>query len=159
MSHGYLASPEALEPDATEHRSTASVSYTRPLDHGRVWATTLGFGRDLVDHVRSDGWLAETDAQVTERLTLFGRLERVQKTGDELDLGPPHRRYEIEQLTLGAAWELLPATARQQLAIGAGVTRSWTPRSLNAAYGENPLGYLIFLRLRPQLAAPHHMGP
>ena len=45
---------------------------------------------------------AESDWQVSRLYTVFGRAEYVAKTGQELDLLPEGRKFDISQLTLGA---------------------------------------------------------
>jgi hypothetical protein len=45
LSQGYIHSPEALQPEANQHRTTASVIHDHPLDDGN-WTTTLAWGRD-----------------------------------------------------------------------------------------------------------------
>jgi hypothetical protein len=50
-------------------------------------------------------------------------------------------------VTLGADRELLEG-GKVQLALGAAITGSWAP-ALEGVYGRHPLGYWIFLRLRP----------
>ncbi len=149
ISYGYLASPEELHPEESEHRTTASISYTRPWSQGRVWATTVAWGRNLVSRENSDGFLLESDAQVSANYTIFGRWETVEKTGEELGLAAASRQYDISQLTLGLTRRILPGRPFQ-LAVGAAATWSWAPSSLDAIYGRHPLGYWVFLRLWPK---------
>src|SRR5580658_6426541 len=147
VSYGYLASPEDLHPDQSEHRTTFSVMNTHPLKDGRVLATTVAWGQNIVAGERSNGLLAESDWQASSLYTVFGRAEYVQKTGEELNLPPAAAAFDVTQVTLGADRELLDGQ-KVQLALGAEVTGSWAP-SLAGVYGRHPLGYWIFLRLRP----------
>jgi hypothetical protein len=41
VSHGYIKSPEALEPDLKQHRTTASVIYNRWLGHDTNWSDRM----------------------------------------------------------------------------------------------------------------------
>jgi hypothetical protein len=95
-------------------------------------------------------------------MSCFGRAEYVQKTGEELGLKPVslvhglgglREKFGIKQLTLGATHELV-RDRPWQLALGGSVTYSFKPDELDADYGEHPIGYWIFLRLRP--AATSH---
>jgi len=146
-SYGYLASPEDLHPLESEHRATLSVMDTHPLGDDRVIATTLAWGQNISGGQRSNALLAESDWQVSGRYTVFGRAEYVQKTGEELNLEPARAEFDVTQASLGASRELLD-NARVQLALGGELTCSWAP-SLEGIYGRHPLGYWIFLRLRP----------
>ena len=154
VSYGYLASPEELNPRESEHRMTASVTNTHPLAQGRVWSTTLAWGQNLANGERSNGFLAESDWQVSDLYTIFGRIEYVQKNGEELALPPAGREFDLTQASLGASRELLQSR-KVQLSLGGMLTYSWVPSALDPLYGRHPIGYWIFLRLRPALMNPH----
>jgi hypothetical protein len=151
VSYGFLRSPEDLHPEESEHRATFSVMDTRRLEDDRVLATTLAWGQNIVDGHGSNGFLAETDWQVSRLYTVFGRVENVQKTGEELNLEPSGRAFDITDFSMGASRELL-VDSKVQLALGGEVTYSVLPSSLDAIYGRHPVGYWIFLRLRPALS-------
>lgn len=148
VSYGFLRSPEDLHPEESEHRATFSVMNTHPLGDDRILATTVAWGQNIVDGHASNGFLAETDWQLSLIYTVFGRVENVQKTGEELSLEPSGRAFDVTDLSLGASRELL-VDAKVQLALGAEVTYSVPPSSLDALYGRHPVAYWIFLRLRP----------
>jgi len=156
ISYGYLASPEELTPQASEHRATASLMNTHPLREGRILATTVAWGQNISGGERSNALLAESDWQLSPRYTLFGRAEYVEKTGEELNLAPVAAKYDLTQLSLGASRELLQ-NAKVQLALGAQVTYTFEPASLDHLYGPHPIGYWIFLRLRPTRINPMKM--
>jgi hypothetical protein len=156
ISTGYLPSPEESDPRSGEHRTTASVSHTRPLGRDRVVATTVAWGQNRQQGESSNALLAETDWQVSPRWTLFDRAEYVEKTGEELSLLPRLKKFDITQVTAGASRELLQ-DRKVQIALGGEVTYSWAPSSLTALYGRHPVGYWIFLRLRPAKAPPMAM--
>jgi hypothetical protein len=146
VSSGYLKSPEELHPEEHVWRTTASVMNLTKLPDGHQLATTLGWGRND-NHEATSAFLIEPSLRL-EKYTIFGRAEYVQKTGDELDLLPAGRKIEVKQLTLGASRELLEKRP-YQLALGASFTYTFKPDDLDATYGENPVGFWIFLRLRP----------
>src|SRR5207248_6822738 len=86
VSHGYIKSPEALEPDAKRHRTTASLIYNKSLGPDSNWATSLVWGQNNDTHEgKTESVLIETDYQ-HERDTVYARWERVEKSGHELVL-------------------------------------------------------------------------
>ena len=151
ISHGYLKSPEELHPDESVHRTTASVLHLTKLPDGSHLATTFGWGRNAGNQA-TNAFLIEP-SYMTEKYTVFGRAEYVQKTGEELGLEPESRKIPVKQLTLGASRELLKKQP-YQLALGASVTYSFKPDDLDGLYGDHPVGFWVFLRLRP--AAMEH---
>jgi hypothetical protein len=58
----------------------------------------------------------------------------------------------VKQLTLGASHELVK-NRPYQLALGGSVTYTFKPGDLDTAYGDRPVGFWIFLRLRPAAMA------
>jgi len=157
VSHGYLASPEELYPKESEHRTTASVSFTHSLADGRVLATTWAWGQNRQEGKNSDALLLESDWQVSRLYTVFGRGEYVEKTGQELDLPAANAKFDISQITLGSCRELSPGRP-MDLAVGADATLSFAPSSLAGIYGKHPLGYWLFFRLRPARTGRHRGG-
>src|SRR5213596_338978 len=88
VSHAYIESPEALEPDVNRHRTTASLIYNRVLGPDSNWATSLVWGQNDDSHEgKTESVLIETDYQ-RERDTVYARWERVEKSGHELVLVP-----------------------------------------------------------------------
>jgi hypothetical protein len=168
-SYGWLKSPEELHPDETRRRSTISATYNRPMINGGNWATTLAWGRNNAKGINSDGFLMESNLNLANKNTLFGRFELVEKSMEDLNipssLGCPapcgfdlaRVKFKIAALTLGAIHELNPGRAFQT-GLGASVTFNWKPRNyeLNQAYGyDDPTGFWVFLRIRP---AAMHQG-
>jgi hypothetical protein len=151
ISHGYLESPEELHPEDDVRRTTASVMHLTELGDGRKLGTTLAWGRND-GHGVTDAFLIEPSI-MTKRYTVFARAEYVEKTGEELNLQPDDRKIPIKQLTLGATHEIV-RNRPWQLALGGSVTWSFMPRDLDAVYGRRPIGFWLFLRLRP--AAMNH---
>lgn len=147
VSSGHLKSPEQLHPGQSVRRTTVTVMNLTPVANGRHLATTLGWGRNQ-EHGSSNAWFVESDDQLTAGLTLFGRAEYVEKTGEELALAPGDRKFPIKQFTLGATRELVRGVP-YQLALGASLSYSVAPGELDGLYGRHPVGYWIFLRLRP----------
>jgi hypothetical protein len=78
---------------------------------------------------------------------VFSRLELVDK--DELfPQAPVHPAYRIGAYTFGGVRDLIQNRA-WQLGLGADVTFYSKPAVLDASYGNNPVSFQIFLRMRP----------
>ncbi len=154
-SYGYLKSPEQLHPGESVHRATASTIYNQPLANHGNWASTLSWGMNSSEGINSNAVLLESTLDLAERNTIFGRVEYVQKTGEELDLPQTRKKYNITELTLGASHELTPGQP-YSIALGASVTYNFIPESLRSTYGDNPIGLWVFFRIRPALM--HHGG-
>jgi hypothetical protein len=159
-SFGFLKSPEALTPDVSQHRMTASVMYGGKLGADGQLATTLLWGANVLSDRPglSHSGLAESDAVLDRTNTVFGRIEVVQKSADELAIdGPPFRFaptriFNIGAVSLGYVREVVPMKAAT-LGVGAMGTLNLVPQSLQMVYGSRtPLGLFVFLRLRPVAA-------
>ena len=146
VSTGYLKSPEQLHPGEHLRRTTASVIQLAKLPDNTQFATTFGWGRN--DHGEATNAFLIEPSYFAKCYTIFGRAEYVEKTGDELGLLPATRKIPVKQITLGASRELV--TGRPyQFALGASATYTFKPADLEATYGKNPVGFWVFLRLRP----------
>ena len=155
-SIGRLEHPEALSADS-EWRETASVEFNRPMTRGN-WATTLIWGRvhwiEAGTNLNSYG--LESTLNFLTRNYAFTRLELVDK--DELfPLALTHPAYRIGAYTFGGVRDFVQNRA-WQLGVGADVTFYSKPAALNAAYGERPVSFQIFVRVRPgRNQHEHHM--
>jgi hypothetical protein len=163
--YGYLKSPEALKPNESMHRVTASAMHGDQLGIDGQWASTLIWGANT--HSAQPGWsngfLAESEAILDKYNTVFGRAEVVQKSAGDLVVDnpvtlkngavlpgfPASQSFNVDALQLGYVREL----GRSHWAtIGLGVagTLNFVPAALEPYYGSrNPTGMFIFLRLRP----------
>ena len=151
-SIGRLEHPEALEP-GSQWRQTASVEYNRPLAAGN-WATSLIWGRvhKIASDTNLNSYLLESTLNFRQRNYAFSRLELVDK--DELfPQAPVHPAYRIGAYTFGGVRDLLRRKLVNdrawQLGLGADVTFYSKPAVLDASYGNNPVSFQIFLRVRP----------
>jgi hypothetical protein len=148
-SIGRLEKPEALEP-GSQWRQTASVDYNHPLANGN-WATSLIWGRvhEFSDRVNLNGYTFESTLNFLHRDYVFTRLELVDK--DELfPQAAVHPAYRIGAYTFGGERDLVE-NRKWQLGLGADLTIYSKPAVLDAAYGNFPLSFQIFLRMRPGL--------
>jgi hypothetical protein len=157
-SIGYLVKPEALEP-GNQWRQTASVEYDRPAKaSGKIlgnWATTAVWGRvhKLDTGADLNSYLLESTLNFRERYYAFTRLELVDK--DELfPQAAVHPWYRIGAYTFGGERDLIHDRA-WQLGLGADLTIYSKRVVLDAAYGNFPVSFQIFLRMRPGRANGH----
>jgi hypothetical protein len=157
-SYGRLHSPEALFPTSDQERMTASAMYNRASSNKGNWATTLAWGRtrDLPDNHIENSYLLESTLRFRSRNYAFTRIEDVDRTS-ELLLGerplPPNFEEEpvgrVQAYTFGYDRDL-GRIPHLDTALGAQVT-AYTPGSiLQPVYGTNPMGIVVFLRLRPR---------
>jgi hypothetical protein len=147
-SYGYLHSPEQLRPDEDIRRTTASASYTLPLRRGGFWSTTFAFGNNNSGGVDSDSYLLESELNLANRNTMFARYEFVNKLGEELSIAPETRKFGVGQFSIGYVRDITP-NRPYQTGVGAAVTFNTIPSSLHSAYGSSPMGFWLFLRIRP----------
>ncbi len=153
-SYGRLEHPEALEP-GSERRQSASLEYVHPFEHGS-WAASAIWGRKhkTLDNRNLNSYLAESTVNFQERNYVFSRMELVDK--DELFPDDPLRpNFRVGAYTLGGARDLVQARLRR-LALGADVTFYSKPSGLDTTYGENPVSFQVFLRIRPGSRGEHH---
>jgi hypothetical protein len=153
-SMGRLEHPEALEP-GSQWRQTASVEYDRPIAAGN-WATSLIWGRvhKIASDTNLNSYLLESTLNFQQRNYVFSRLELVDK--DELfPQALIHPAYRIGAYTFGGVRDLVQDRA-WQLGLGADVTLYSKPATLDSSFGNFPVSFQIFLRLRPGRSAGHH---
>jgi hypothetical protein len=145
VSYGRIHSPEQLEPDVSQDRTTASAIYDGTWGDAGRWEGTLAWGRNQnrPGHLL-DAFTAEAAFESGERHTFFARAERVEK--DELLLEPDARAgqvFNVGELTAGYRYDFL---RRDHVAIGIGAagTLSQVPGELQDVYGNTPASVLVF---------------
>jgi hypothetical protein len=157
VSHGFLRNPEALDPGDVR-RTTASISYNRPLARGS-WATSLIWGRNHESHggelFNLNGYTAESTLNFLDRNTLYTRLELTDKNqllraSDRQLLGitEHHPSFRIGAYTGGFAREIWHSE-KTSVALGTDLTFYSKPPILDQIYGNTPVSWKIFVRLRP----------
>jgi hypothetical protein len=150
LGYGYLRSPEALDPAESTHRTTASLLHGRRLGTGQL-AAALIWGANRHGGRTTHSALAEVEAILDPRHTVYGRIDFAQKTAEDLVVGtvPPATRLNVAALSTGYIRELA-AGAGATLGVGLQGTVSFVPASLKREYGSStPLGAMVFVRLRP----------
>src|SRR5450755_3102346 len=154
-SYGRLLHPEALEP-GNQLRQTASVEYNRAFSGGPVGkgnsATSLVWGRvqKEFESFPLNSYLLESTLNFRRRNYAYTRFELVDK--DELfpdALIQPS--FRIGAYTFGGVRDLVQ-NQHWQLGLGTDVTFYSKPAVLDAAYGNNPVSFHVFLRVRPGLS-------
>jgi hypothetical protein len=159
-SYGRLMHPEAAADTENERRQTASVEYNRALS-GRWlgqgnWATSVVWGRK---HKETEGtsqnsYLLESTLNFRQQNYAYTRMELVDK--DELFPAlQAHPSYRIGAYTFGGVRDLV-RNHRWQLGLGADVTFYAKPAVLDTVYGDSPVSFHVFLRVRPGLMEHGH---
>jgi hypothetical protein len=156
VSSGRLTQPER-QGGGDVVRTTASVQYSRPLDRGTSWSTSLIWGRnhETAKQRNLNSWLLETLYPATRRNFLTARLEMVDK--DELFANEPEieeqlartagSTFRIHAYTVGYTRDI--ATIRNvETGVGANGTIYRIPAAIQPYYGEHPWGINVYLRLR-----------
>ena len=151
MSHGYLHSPEALDPNTNQHRTTASAIYNQPLGPDSNWSTSFVWGQDRNTGERAtQAFLVETNYQ-RGRDTIYARWERVEKSGHELVLtgNDIDRIFPVSGYTIGYVRDLTHGSGID-VGLGGQFTLNDMPDRLERYYGNDlPYGFQVFLRIRP----------
>ena len=160
FSLGTLKSPEALSPLEDLRKMTASVGYNHPIPRGS-WASSLVWGRNrsLATGEVLNSYLLESTLHFLSHNAVWGRIENVDRT-NLLLLGEnpepagfeEHFLARIQAYTAGYDREF-PVLPHFSTAIGAQATIYGKPDSLNAIYGDHPIGVVMFVRIRPESAA------
>jgi hypothetical protein len=154
VSGAHLREAEAHEAARVDvDRLTASATYHR-REAGRLWANTLGWGRNAVDgEPATNAWLAETSLTLSDRHSWYGRAELAQKSGHDLAVEDVDTAL-VSKLQGGYTRYL---KTRQGLTPGFGASASaaLVPSSLQAAYGSRVNGGAsVYVTLRVAAAMP-----
>jgi hypothetical protein len=158
ISHGFLRSPESQEPEADIRRTTASLQYGRPINRG-YWSTAFVWGRN---HVSSpgeihnlNGYTIESTINFLDRNYLYARLELVDKDDllrpadrERLGITDDHPSFRIGGYTFGGVRDVWN-TRKLSLAVGSDVTFYSKPAVLDQIYGNKPVSWRLFFRVRP----------
>ena len=161
--YGFLKSPEALAPSESMHRVTASLLQGRKLGMEGQIASSVIWGANRHSGRTTHSVLAESEAILDRRNTIFGRLEVVQKTAGELVLpsGPggfaPDSTFTVTALSVGYIREVV-RSSKATVGVGFQGSLNALPAALDSFYGSRtPVGGMLFVRIRP-LHGPHSMS-
>jgi len=162
-SHGFLKTPEAHEPGDIR-RTTASASWTRTRANGWT-AATAAYGRNNKIGGDFNAFLAEATHTVGAN-SVYGRVESLQVESDVLRFGrhtfvgssklvahehvpeSGEGRDVVSTLTLGGA-RIVARPWGWDLGAGADITLYRVPDVLRPYYGNNPVSFHVFFRVRP----------
>ncbi|MFT4114288.1 MAG: hypothetical protein QM649_16095 [Silvibacterium sp.] len=157
FSYGRLHSPEQLFPTEDQKRMTASIMWNKAFSKTSNLASTVAWGHthDVGPGHPENSYLLESTLRFRDRNYAFTRMEDVDRTS-ELLLGEnplPAGFVEepagrVQAYTFGYDRDLgnLP---HMRTALGAQVTAYTVGSRLEPIYGSDPMGVVVFLRLRP----------
>jgi hypothetical protein len=158
VSYGFLRSPEGQEPEADIRRVTASVQYNRPFNRGN-WASAFVWGRNHVSAPGEihnlNGYTAESTVNFLDKNYVYTRLELVDKDDllrpvdrTLLGISADHPSFRIGAYTFGGVRDIWN-TDKVSVGIGSDFTFYSKPAILDRLYGNNPVSWKFFLRIRP----------
>ncbi len=150
VSQGFVKSPEVLHPDEDVNRTTASAIYSLPLSSNKFLSSTALYGLNS-GHENEDAVLLEA-ALVLNRLAIYSRYERVEKSAEELDLqqfvNGVTPIFPVNALTVGLSYDAIRSKALN-MAIGAQGSFFSADSRLDNIYGKNPLSAEVYVRIYP----------
>jgi hypothetical protein len=155
LSHGWIKSPEALEPNEDVKLFTASAMYAKKLSEDSHFTTSLVYGQN---HYSDNGKtlpaaVLESNLQL-HKTALYGSYTFVRKDAHELDLDesifPDHPTFNINAITFGAN-RILTSIKSTDLRLGAQATLNLSPSALKPLYGNTPIGFEVYIRINPSL--------
>lgn len=150
VSHGRLKNPERGEPELkVQHRTTASAIYNKKIDENRNWASSFVFGNNYGNGESTNAILFESNYDFNKN-AVFGRVERVQKSGHELVLPPviKDQLFWVGSLSLGYVRDIIQNKGID-VGLGSMFTFNTNPPGLTPYYGGTTHGgWQIFMRFR-----------
>lgn len=151
-SHGFLKEPEVFEPQDVQ-RTTGSISYTHEGRGNNYTALMFAAARNRRAFSFTDALLGELTHR-TGRVTVFGRYEGIEVETEHLlfpgNIHAPHPGELIDPLhalTLGSVLDVADIGG-WELGVGGDVVLYDVPLRLQESYGERPVSFHVFLRLR-----------
>ena len=155
ISAGRLTHPEREQPGDVV-RSTASVSYTRPIGRS-AWATTLIWGRnhEILTGRNPNSYLLESVYPFATKNFVTGRIELVDKDelfADQVELeahlaSTAGSTFRVQAYTAGYTRDLVQVRD-VETGLGFNVTAYEIPSAIQPYYGSHPWGINLFLRVR-----------
>ena len=153
VSYGYLKNPEPSEPNLKIlRRTTASAIYNKKFSENKNLASSFVWGQNYGNSERTNAFLFESDFTF-DKNSVFGRVERVQKSGHELVLAEDDhdKVFWVGGYSIGYLRELYK-NKNWNIGLGAQATFYQNPAGLVPYYGgTNHRGWQVFLRVRPSI--------
>jgi hypothetical protein len=156
VSVGHLTRPEEFE-TGDQTRTTASVTYSKPMPSGSSWSSSAVWGRNHSTETKRDtnSYLVESVFPIRTKNFITGRAELVDK--DELFRGQPDIEAHLDSIygstfrigayTIGYTRDI-DIFRHVQTGIGANIEAYSLPSAIKPYYGSNPLGGNVFIRFR-----------
>jgi hypothetical protein len=140
-------SPEQLEPGVNQTKLSASAIYTRRFGTDGLWSITAAWGRRSSGGEDLGAWALESAVKPSSAWTIFARAERVET--DELTFAAGHHGpvFTVAKASLGAVRDW-PLSEHLSVGLGGLYAFDFLPSGLDAAYGGDPHGGMVFTRLR-----------
>jgi hypothetical protein len=148
-SWAHLTSPEQLDPLNNEDRWSASAIYTRPVGAAGWWSSTAAFGtkRESEDGRRLNAWLLESALKPADPWTLFARAESVDNEELLTLPGGAAPSETVSKVSFGAIHDWR-AASHLKVGLGGLYAFDFVPAALKTAYGDDPRGAVVFMRLK-----------
>lgn len=146
-SRGWIKSPEQLEPDVNQIRTTASATWRRTFNGGWIESTAAWGQNHFSDQRRTEAYIAEATLALGDN-TFFARWERAGK--DELfAAGDPlaGKTWQVSEIS-GGYVRYVSVTKGLKLGLGAAGGVFNFPSALKSAYGSTPYEAILFVRLK-----------
>ncbi len=153
-SAAYVREPEHDDPSLPfVARFSASVYTENALNENWSLYNSLIFGNiRKLDHVESLSSFAEEFWIEGDRPRVFGRLEVLQRTAEQLAISEDNSPTWVVAATLGYSHALWKASGENgdfgELALGGSVTKDFLPAAFEGAYGGDPWTGKVFLQLK-----------
>jgi hypothetical protein len=140
-------SPEQLDPQVNQRKLSASAIYTVPFGDRGWWSTTAAWGRRSSEGIDLDAWVLESALKPNPDWTIFSRAERVENNELIVVAGGHGPAYTVGKVSVGAVRDW-PLSGHLSIGLGALYAFDFVPSALDAAYGDDPRGAMIFTRLK-----------
>ncbi|MBN8877507.1 MAG: hypothetical protein J0I32_08170 [Sphingobacteriales bacterium] len=152
FSQGFINEPELLEPGVDVTRTTASVLYAKKTGKAKDLNAALIWGFNNKGEGHKEHSLLLEENYRFGRNALYSRYEWVQKSTEELALEDQlgHKTFDVHVFTAGynrGIWK----SKVVDLAAGTQVTLNFPASGLKPVYGNLPVGFQVYLQLRPVL--------
>jgi hypothetical protein len=142
-----LRSPEQLEPGVNQRKWSASAIYTVPFGDRGWWSTTAAWGRRSSGGEDLDAWALESAVKPNADWTIFARAEHV-RTDELTFVGSRHGPvFAVSKASLGVVRDW-PVSSHLSVGLGGLYAFDFVPGGLDAAYGRDPRGAMLFTRVK-----------
>jgi hypothetical protein len=152
FSQGFIEEPEALEPGVDITRTSASVLYAKSINTNKHYSAAVIWGlNDKGENHKEHSVLLEDNYQFGKN-ALFSRYEFLQKSTEELDLEDElgHETFNVHVFSLGYNRRVFQKNIFE-LTAGTKATINFPAKELKPLYGDLPVGFQLYLQLRPSL--------